>query len=59
MNNSVQENVASIRAVKSFVREDFENRKFSVASDNVCNDFTKAEKRQRIYGFQNPHEQMI
>ena len=44
MNNSVQENVAGIRAVKSFVREDFENQKFSVASDNVCNDFTKAEK---------------
>ena len=44
MNNSVQENVAGIRAVKSFVREDYENKKFAKASDNVCNDFTKAEK---------------
>lgn len=44
MNNSVQENVAGIRAVKSFVREDYENEKFAKASDNVCNDFTKAEK---------------
>ena len=44
LNNSVQENVAAIRAVKSFVREDYENEKFSQASDNVCNDFTKAEK---------------
>lgn len=44
MNNSVQENVAGIRAVKSFVREDYENKKFGKASDNVCADFTKAEK---------------
>ncbi len=44
MNNSVQENVAGIRAVKSFVREDYENEKFGRTSDNVCADFTKAEK---------------
>lgn len=44
LNNSVQENVAGIRAVKSFVREDYECNKFGEASDNVCNDFTHAEK---------------
>ena len=44
LNNSVQENVAGIRAVKSFVREGFESEKFAEASNNVCNDFTKAEK---------------
>lgn len=44
LNNSVQENVAGIRAVKSFVREDYECKKFDEASDNVCNDFTYAEK---------------
>ena len=31
LNNSVQENVAAIRVVKAFVREDFEKRKFSKA----------------------------
>lgn len=44
MNESVQENVSGIRAVKSFVREDFERKKFNTASDNVCSDFTGAEK---------------
>ena len=44
MNESVQENIAGIRAVKSFVREGFERKKFNTASDNVCNDFTSAEK---------------
>ena len=44
MNESVQENIAGIRAVKSFVRENFERTKFNTASDNVCNDFTYAEK---------------
>lgn len=44
MNESVQENIAGIRAVKSFVREDYEKEKFNKASDNVCKDFTGAEK---------------
>ena len=51
LNNSVQENVQGIRAVKSFVREDYEESKFNAASDDVCNDFTKAE---RIMAFSNP-----
>lgn len=44
LNNSVQENVGGIRAVKSFVREGYEKDKFNVASDEVCDNFTKAEK---------------
>lgn len=44
LNNSVQENVKGMRVVKSFVREDYEKRKFNNAADEVCADFTKAEK---------------
>ena len=44
LNESVQENIAGIRVVKSFVREDFENKKFENTSRDVANDFTKAEK---------------
>lgn len=44
LNNSVQENISGIRAVKSFVREDYEKQKFAKASDDVCDNFTKAEK---------------
>lgn len=44
MNESVQENIAGIRVVKSFVRENYEKKKFNKASDNVCRDFTGAEK---------------
>ena len=44
LNNSVQENVKGMRVVKSFVREDYEKRKFGAASEDVRNDFTKVEK---------------
>ncbi len=44
LNNSVQENVSGMRVVKAYVREDFEKKKFSAASDDVCGGFTKAEK---------------
>lgn len=44
LNNSVQENVKGMRVVKSFVREDYEKQKFNAAADDVCTDFTKAEK---------------
>ena len=44
LNESVQENVAGMRVVKSFVREDFEDQKFSTASSNLSKDFIKAEK---------------
>lgn len=51
MNNSVQENIAGIRVVKSFVREDYEKKKFEVASEEVRKDFTRAEK---ILALNNP-----
>ena len=35
LNASVQENVSSIRVVKAYVREDYENKKFKKASDNI------------------------
>ncbi len=44
LNNSVQENVSGMRVVKSFVREDYERKKFEKASDDVADGFTKAEK---------------
>ena len=44
LNNSVQENVKGIRCVKSYVREDYEVAKFNNKSEEVKNDFTKAEK---------------
>ena len=44
LNNSIQENVKGMRTVKSFVREDYETEKFNTAAEDVCNDFTKAER---------------
>ena len=44
LNNSVQENVSGIRVVKSFVREDYEQKKFEKAAGDVRDNFTKAEK---------------
>ena len=51
LNESVQENVAGMRVVKSFVREDYEDNKFSTASNNLSKDFIKAEK---IVALMNP-----
>ncbi len=43
LNASVQENVSAIRVVKAFVREDYENVKFTKAADNLYRLFVKAE----------------
>ena len=51
LNNSVQENVAGMRVVKAYVREDFERKKFASASDDVASGFLKAEK---ILALNNP-----
>lgn len=51
LNNSVQENIKGMRVVKSYVREDFEKQKFGAAAEDVCGDFTKAE---RILALNNP-----
>ena len=55
LNNSVQENVSGMRVVKSFVREDYERKKFAKASDDVKKGFTRAEK---ILALNNPIIQM-
>ena len=44
LNESVQENVAGMRVVKTFVREEYEDQKFSNASNSLSKDFIKAEK---------------
>lgn len=51
LNSSVQENIKGMRVVKSYVREDYEKKKFNTAAEDVCADFTKAE---RILAFNNP-----
>lgn len=51
LNSSIQENIKGMRVVKSFVREDYEKKKFGVAAEDVCNDFTRAE---RILAVNNP-----
>lgn len=43
LNASVQENVSAIRVVKAYVREDYENQRFTKASESICRMFTKAE----------------
>lgn len=45
LNNVTQENLHGIRVVKSFVREEYEKEKFSRISENIYQDFSKAEKR--------------
>ncbi len=51
LNESVEENVTGMRVVKSFVREDYEKKKFATAAQDVCGDFTRAEK---LLAFNNP-----
>ncbi len=51
LNSSIQENIKAMRVVKSFVREDYEEKKFGAAAEDVCADFTRAE---RILAFNGP-----
>ena len=51
LNASVQENVSAIRVVKSFVREGFENEKYTKACESLYDQFVKAESR---LSFNNP-----
>lgn len=43
LNSSVQENVSAIRVVKAYVREKYENKKFTAAAERLCGLFVKAE----------------
>ena len=51
LNASVQENVSAIRVVKSFVREGFENEKYTKACQSLYDQFVNAESR---LSFNNP-----
>ena len=51
LNAFVQENVSAIRVVKSFVREGFENEKYTKACQSLYDQFVNAESR---LSFNNP-----
>ncbi len=51
LNGSIQENIKGMRVVKSFVREEYEQKKFDRTAEDVCADFTRAE---RIVALNNP-----
>ena len=55
MNESIEENVRGMRVVKGFSREEYEKVKFGKASDDICRDFTKAE---RIVALNSPLMQL-
>lgn len=56
LNNVVQENLRGIRVVKSYVRETHEIKKFNTVSEEIYQDFTKAEK---ILAFNMPIMQLV
>ena len=51
LNESIEENVRGMRVVKGFAREDYEKEKFGRAADDICTDFTRAE---RIVAYNSP-----
>ncbi len=55
LNESIEENVRAMRVVKGFTREEYEKQKFAAASQDICGDFTKAE---RIVALNAPLMQM-
>ncbi len=44
LNESIEENVRGMRVVKGFAREEYEKKKFGAATDDICADFTRAER---------------
>ncbi|NLM50759.1 MAG: ABC transporter ATP-binding protein [Clostridiaceae bacterium] len=50
LNKSIQENIKGMRVVKSFVREEYEQKKFEAAAEDVRADFTKAERILALNG---------
>ena len=44
LNESIEENVRAMRAVKGFSREEYEKEKFGEAAENIRKDFTRAER---------------
>ncbi len=56
LNNIVQENLRGIRVVKSFVREDYEVKKFNNVSNDIYEKFSRAEK---LVAFNSPLMQIV
>ncbi len=50
LNGVVQENLRGVRVVKTFVREDFEKKKFGSVSEKIYSDFSRAEKLLALNG---------
>ncbi len=44
LNESIEENVRGMRVVKGFSREEYEKDKFGRAAEDICGDFTRAER---------------
>lgn len=55
LNESIEENVRAMRVVKGFAREDYEKEKFKKAAEDICTDFTKAD---RIVALNSPLMQL-
>lgn len=51
LNESIEENVRAVRVVKGFSRQEYEKEKFNTAAEEICKNFTKAE---RIVAFNHP-----
>ena len=50
LNESIEENVRGMRVVKGFSREEHEKKKFHTAAEEICKDFTKAERIVALNG---------
>ena len=50
LNESVEENVRGMRVVKGFSREKYETQKFTAAAEDICGDFTKADRIVALNG---------
>lgn len=55
LNESIEENVRGMRVVKGFSRQEYEKEKFNNAANDICRDFTKAE---RIVALNSPIMQL-
>ncbi len=50
LNESIEENVRGMRVVKGFSREEYEKEKFAHAAEDICDDFTRAERIVALNG---------
>ena len=50
LNESIEENIRGMRVVKGFSRENYEKEKFAIAADDICKDFTRAERIVALNG---------